>query len=513
MFIAYEPGEVFWGMRASDGKFMPFSDSVSGTYHISLHTNDSDTSSASGQVNPLLISSHGRWFWLDREFDAEFTSDGITLKNMTVPPVSGREPDLKSAFLTLASRFFPAQGKLCDLMLLERPQYNTWVELQVHQNQEGTLRYAHGIIDNGFPAGVIMLDDTWQENFGVFNFHPGRFSDPAAMCRELHELGFKVMVWVTPFISPDSMPFRKLFERGLIVTTADGNPYIRRWWNGYSAILDLSNPEAIDWLRGELHRLMDDYGVDGFKFDAGHPAQFGFDGTGITSRPITAQEYNSLYVDLASEFDFNECKSCWKHAGWGLAERQGDKRHSWDSRGLAALIPNSIAQGLLGFACNCPDMIGGGSVAATGSDLSYDEELFIRTAQCSALFPMMQFSAAPWRVLSPEGVRLCREAAELHVKFAPVITELAREYAQTGAPILRPMEYEFPHAGFERIVDQFMLGSDTLVAPVLEKGARTRNVLLPEGEWVYADGSVYAGGQTVTVPAPLDILPYFVKRG
>ena len=73
------------------------------------------------------------------------------------------------------------------------------------------------------------------------------------------------------------------------------------------------------------------------------------------------------------------------------------------------------------------------------------------------------------------------------------------------------MEYEFPGCGYERMTDQFMLGSNYLVAPVLTKGAVTRDVALPEGRWRYVDGTVYEGGLTVTVPAPINVLPYFEK--
>jgi len=505
MEIILEKGEVFWGLRAADGMSMPYGDK---TWNSNLHKNVSDGNAASNQVNPMLVSSHGRWFWSDREFDVCIEPGRIEIRNNDAPIISGRAANLKSAFLELSQRFFPAQGKLPEPMMMTKPQYNTWVELQINQNQKGILEYAHGIIDNGYPAGVLMIDDSWQENFGVFNFHPARFPDPKAMMDELHALGFKVAIWVTPFISPDSMPFRKLVRRGLLVKTKTGEPSLRSWWNGYSAMLDLTNPEAVEWLRNELNEMMRIYGADGFKFDAGHPAHL--DPEAVLHKPATPQEYNQYYVDLAAEYELNECKSCYKHAGWGIACRQGDKHHDWDTdKGIRALIPNAIAQGMMGFACNCPDMIGGGLVASVGSDLSYDEELFVRTAQAAALFPMMQFSAAPWRVLSQTGVALCREAAFLHERFAPKIIALADEYSKTCTPILRCMEFEFPDCGYERIVDQFMLGSDVLVAPVLVQGAVTRDVVLPAGSWRYVDGTVYEGGRTVTVPAPLDVLPYF----
>ena len=511
MEIKLEQGEVFWGLRAANGPDMPF-----GTEEISinLHKNSSLKNGAanggSNQVNPMLVSSRGRWFWCEKEFDAVITPEKITITNNEAPVECGRAENLKAAFHELSDRFFRPNGKLPASVMLEKPQYNTWVELQINQNQEGILEYAHGIVDHGFPPGVLMIDDSWQENFGVFNFHPARFPDPKAMTDELHALGFKVVIWVTPFISPDSMPFRRLMKQNLLVKNKNGGPSLRGWWNGYSAMLDLTNPKAVDWLRGELDRLMKEYGADGFKFDAGHPNHLAPDA--VMMRQVTGQEYNSLYVDLAAEYEINECKSCYKHAGCGIACRQGDKHHDWGtSHGIGALIPNAIAQGLMGFACNCPDMIGGGLVSSTGSELQYDEELFVRTAQASALFPMMQFSAAPWRVLSEKGVALCREAALLHEKFAPVITALAEEYSRTCAPILRCMEYEFPGCGYEKITDQFMLGSKYLVAPVLTQGAFEREAVLPEGKWRYVDGTLYEGGRAVTVPAPIEVLPYFER--
>jgi alpha-glucosidase (family GH31 glycosyl hydrolase) len=158
-------------------------------------------------------------------------------------------------------------------------------------------------------------------------------------------------------------------------------------------------------------------------------------------------------------------------------------------------------------------MIGGGSWSANyDPDFKCDEELFVRMAQTSALFPMMQFSWAPFRMLSAENAELCLASAELHRAFAPYITRLVEESAVSGEPIVRHMEYEFPHCGYERIVDQFMLGSDILVCPVIEKGQREKKVALPSGKWLYLGKTEYEGGGEITVPAPLDTLVYFVKK-
>ena len=132
-------------------------------------------------------------------------------------------------------------------------------------------------------------------------------------------------------------------------------------------------------------------------------------------------------------------------------------------------------------------------------------------AQCSALFPMMQFSWAPWRMLNDEMQKICLSSAKLHAKFADIICQLVDETSKTGEPILRCMEYAYPHQGYERVFDQFLLGENYLVCPVVEQGARTKKVNLPKGKWKYCDGTIYNGGDLITVDAPLDVLPYFEK--
>jgi hypothetical protein len=119
-----------------------------------------------------------------------------------------------------------------------------------------------------------------------------------------------------------------------------------------------------------------------------------------------------------------------------------------------------------------------------------DGELFVRYAQAAALFPMVQFSLAPWRVLPPPHLAAVVAAARLHTRLAPEIMRLARHAATTGEPLLRHTAFVFPHMrGAERIADQFMLGDDVMVAPVLRPGVATRDVAVPEGAWCPHDGA------------------------
>ena len=193
----------------------------------------------------------------------------------------------------------------------------------------------------------------------------------------------------------------------------------------------------------------------------------------------------------------------------------GEKLERWGDIVLLRPDPQAI------WPMKAPDHIdahyirsssGGGEWQFTiNKDYVLDEELFVRMAQCSALFPMIQFSTAPWRVLGDEAQALCLDAARLHAGFGDCIVALVKDAQLSGEPIIRSMEYSYPHMGYETVYDQFLLGDGILVAPVLTKGDVTRRVILPEGKWRYRDGTVYDGGATVTVDAPLSVLPYFER--
>jgi alpha-glucosidase len=122
--------------------------------------------------------------------------------------------------------------------------------------------------------------------------------------------------------------------------------------------------------------------------------------------------------------------------------------------------------------------------------------------------PMMQFSVAPWRILDKPHLEAVKKAVGRRLEFTPLIMKLAHEASLSGEPILKSMEYVFPGQGFEETIDQFMLGNNILVAPVLTKG-NTRKVKLPEGKWEFSDGKIYKGGRTIELNVSIDDLPYF----
>jgi len=491
--------EYWWGGSVVDGDLMPYSTSA---FH---HDQFADVKG--NQAQPLLISSKGRFIWSEFPLDFEFKDDSLVVKCSFGKIEYGQHgKTLREVFSYVSREYFPPSGEIPDPLLFTNPQYNTWIELQYNQNEKDVLSYARSILENGFPPGVLMIDDNWQIDYGNWDFSAERFEDPHRMIEKLHTMGFKVMLWVCPFISPDSEVYRDLAFRGLLVfeDSARSRPAIVRWWNGASAVLDLTNPDGEKWYREQLVNLQEKYGVDGFKLDAGDPEYY----LGTYSyKNCLPNDQTEKHNSIGLEFALNEFRAAWKMAGKPLAQRLRDKEHSWDD--LGELIPDLLAQGLDGYAFTCPDMIGGGEVNSFTDKAILDEDLIVRSAQCHALMPMMQFSVAPWRVLNQEKLEICREMAELHHSFGNEILEIAREAAKSGEPIARHMAYEFPELGYERITDQFMLGEDVLVAPVTKKNTYSRPVVFPPGKWKGENGSVIEGPVCVPIEVPIERLPWF----
>ncbi len=500
--------EKWFGAAVNEGDKMPFKEG----YSLNLNGD-----AKGNQATSLLVSTHGRYIWSNMPFAFSFSKNHIIISEFTDSIVVNEAGNsLKDAYKSASARFFPPSGKLPDMMLFEKPQYNTWIELTYNQNQKDILKYAHDIIDNGFPPGVLMIDDNWSPSYGTFKFRD-RFPDPKAMISELHSLGFKVMIWVCPFISPDSEASRYLLSKKLVLMDNDGNdrmkwsdsvnPKIIRWWNGYSFVLDFSNPEAVEWYKAQLNEMVLEYGIDGFKFDAGDPEYYPVES--LSYKEISANEHTRLWGLFGLDYPLNEYRAMWQMGNEPLVERLRDKFHTWED--LNKLIPHITAAGIMGYTFSCPDMIGGGDFSSFTAGADLDQELIVRSAQCHALMPMMQFSVAPWRVLDEKQLEAVKKALQIRYKFTNEIIRLAEVSAETGEPIVRTLEYEFPNEGFVNCQDQFMLGSNIMVAPMLQKGT-SRMVVFPKGKWKDKNNVVIKGPARKQFDIPLDEILWFTLQ-
>ena len=508
------PDEKWWGLSNAFGAEMPFD--VKTSFSCDLRK-----SNYNHQALSLLVSDRGRILWCDEPVGVTIGGGTISVESDAGEIVVRDDigATLADAYRFASRTWFAPTGEEPELLYFQVPQYNTWIELTYHQNEKDILAYAKSMLDHGLPPGILMIDDTWQRGYGVWEFESSRFSDPKGMVDALHGMGFKVVLWMCPWVSMDSPAYR-LLGIGLSTEThlrqpiggllmnpaAAEDPAASKWWNGKSALLDLAHPRGRAWFDDELTRLVRDYGVDAFKFDGGSTGYYA-EGFRCADPSLTPAAQARLYGDFALKYRGSEYRNVFGFAGKPVIMRLHDKDHSWTA--LRRLVPDMLAAGLIGTPFICPDMIGGGSWTAFLPGASFEPELFIRSAQVHALCPMMQISASPWRVLDARHQEVFRQVAVLRQRFAPEITALAKRAAKDGEPMMRNLEYAYPGCGYAAVKDEFLMGDDLLVAPVVEKGAQTRTVVIPSGCWCADDGMEIIGPTEIAIATPLGRLPYF----
>ena len=495
--------EYWYGGDTNIGFFTPLSKK-------SVYIADNTIVRSYGQSNTLWVSNKGRVIWSDKGFKTSFFLGNIscTSKKAEIKLYEAEDKTLKGAYKFATEHFMQPDGKHPNPIMFKIPQYCTWIQFEHNQTQDNILSYAKSILDNGMPAGELIIDDGWQTQFGEWDFDPNKFADANEMCNQLHEMGFKVILWICPFVSLKSKHYDYLVNNNLLVKDKDGNIAMRKWWNGIDAILDLSNPAAMTWFTDYTKKLITEFVVDGFKQDAGDAMYYQDDD--ITFGSVDANTQSKLWAESAIDFDYNELRACFQFGCRGVAQRLADKSHKWGILGLGALLPNTLTQGITGYAFSCPDMIGGGQM---GDFINKDKnlldlELFARYAEASCLMPMMQFSLDIWTI-NEELKNICLKCIDIHTQYADYILQLVKHASTTGEPIVRYMEYVFPNCGYGKIKSQFMLGDDIIVAPVLDKGHTTKMVYIPDGKWQYKD-KIYSN-EVAIIPAPIDELVYLTK--
>ena len=515
-------GENWWGAANFFGTKMPFTEKTD--LKIDLRKDNYHNQCAS-----LLLSDRGRVIWADAQALFTLKNGEITVESDSEIVVTKGGDSLPEAYRFAMRKWFPASGKMPDPLFFSAPQINTWIELTYHQNEKDILGYARSMIDNGVPAGVLMIDDTWQAGYGDWRFEPTRFKDPKGMMDKLHAMGYKVMLWMCPYVGMDLPSFRRVAwgtnpddVRGYPVKggflaekgkrpVANGRVEAKacRWWNGYSAFLDFSHPNANAWFTEVLDGLVRDFGVDGFKLDGADLTAYNLKTCEALDPKATNGSLNNGYAAYALKYPFCEIRNLWRLQQMPVVVRLHDKPHTWEA--LRRITADMIAAGVIGQPFICPDMVGGGEWTAFIPGSPFEPDLFVRSAQIHALCPMMQFSASPWRVLDAEKQQIVRDTVALRQKFAPMFVELAKKAATDGEPILRGLEYNYPNQGYASVIDEFMMGTDLLVAPQMEKDATTRDVVIPPGTWKADDGTTVVGPKTITVKTPLARLPHFVR--
>ena len=415
-------------------------------------------------------------------------------------------------------RMMGLPSRIPPLEAFAKPIFTTWTQYPRYISQELVLSFAHEVKASGFPCNSIEVDEQWEKHFGELEFDPETFPSPAAMVEEIHRLGYHATLWVCPFVNEDADNFEELTGRRIIVNRkGTTEAAMLRWWHGNAGIVDFTSPRARDWYLARLGALKA-LGFDGFKIDGGDGKYQPDHREADFENPTTPSAFCDAYIGFFAEHfpELAETRTGWRTQSLGIISRQGGKDSHWGlDNGLKAMVTLGLDMALMGFAYILPDMIPGRVQTLVSTHPLPTDELFVRWTEASAFFPIMQFSYFPWNYDSAV-VEACRRFAELHGRLGPYIYRAALRAKEEGGMIIAPLFAEFPaDERCYRVNDEFLLGRELLVAPVLEEGATRRDVYLPPGRWIDAwTDRVMDGGRAVLQhPASCPGIPLFVRGG
>ncbi|WP_428504658.1 TIM-barrel domain-containing protein [Roseateles sp.] len=414
-----------------------------------------------------------------------------------------------------------------------------------YKTQDEVLSVAREFRQRQIPADVLYLDIDHMDGFRVFTWNPSTFPQPREMLGQLHAQGFRAVTIVDPGIKRDEgfAIYRSGREAGVFMRGADGQELHAKVWPGICAFPDFTSPAARDWF-GQLYAAPLELGVDGFWNDMNEPGVFAPDG--FNQPEISLGPQKTLPLDARHAGDGQPGDHARYHNVYGLqmarASFEGLRRLRPEQRPM--VLTRAGAAGVQRYAAvwtgdNSPSwthlaltipMLSNLSISGVpfvGADVggfmgSPSAELHSRWLQAAVLTPFFRTHSndvsaprEPW-AFGPEFERINRATIELRYRLLPYLYSLFEENERSGLPPLRPLWFNFPRDVRASLVDdQFLLGRDLLVAPVLREGERQRRVYFPAGEaWLdWWTGRRFEGGSEATVAAPLDRLPLFIRVG
>ena len=369
--------------------------------------------------------------------------------------------------------------------------FGTWMSRITYFSQEEGLEIARQLRKNKIPSDVIHFDTGW---FGVdwqcdYEFAKERFKDPEGMLQQLSKDGFHTCLWQLPYFTPKNRFFPEIIEKSLHVVNATGGMPVE------DAILDFSNPETVNWYQSKIEGLMKQ-GVSTIKCDFGEAAPYnGFYHSGkggLYEHNLYPLRYNKALWEVVERSHPGE-GIIWARSAWAGSQRYalhwgGDA--ATNNIGLLGDLRGGLSFGLSGFSFWSHDM--GGFVTAS------PEDIYRRWLPFGFLSSHTRAHGAPptepW-LISESFTDAFRDCAEMKYKLMPYVYAQAKDCSERGLPMVRALLVEFPHdKGAWLVEDEYMFGSQILVAPLMESG-NSRDVYLPKGKWIdYQTGKVYEGG-------------------
>ncbi|MDU5543517.1 MAG: glycoside hydrolase family 31 protein, partial [Clostridium perfringens] len=400
-------------------------------------------------------------------------------------------------------------------------------------SQEEVRELVKTFEEKDIPLDVVYLDIDYMDGFRVMTFKTPNFDDAAGLISDLKEKGIRTITIIDPGVKVDEEydVFKRGKEGNHFTKKLDGEMFIGAVWPGDSAFPDFSNNDCREWWKSELKKFISEHGMDGIWNDMNEPCVFNNDHKTMLETCLHNSDNGVIeHKEFHNRYGF-EMSRCSKEAqeelhpnerGFSMtrATYAGGQRYSsvWtgDNMSLWSQMRMSISMnanlGISGFS------FVGNDVSGFGLDSS--EELFIRWMEMGTFIPIFRNHSnmytrrqEPW-AFGPRAEKIAKKSIELRYELLPYIYDLYYISHKEGLPIFRPMIMEYEKdMNLLNMREQFMLGENMIVAPVLYEGERSKTVYLPKGIWFnYFTMEKLQGGKWYKLPCELDEILVFVKE-
>ena len=395
---------------------------------------------------------------------------------------------------------------------------------------EGETR---GVIDSlhraGYPVDGVVLDLYWygkEEDMGRLEWDKEQWPTPVKMLADLKKKGVNLVAISQPYVLQNGRAidnYNELAPKGMFVRDSLGNPGKVTIWVGHGGMFDVSNPDTRKWL-SQRYQQLTDMGVTGWWGDLGEPEVH--PDSLVHYNGLKARQYHNLYGNDWSKIIYDLFKNQYPDRRLMTMMRGGtvglqrynvfpwstDVSRSWG--GLQPQVTIMLNSGLSGLGYMSHD-VGGFAIDPENVIIP---ELYVRWLQLGLFSPILrthaQQVAEPYKY--PEQQHIILPLIKERYAWLPYNYTLAFENASSGQPLVRPLNYyNSVDTSLDSISDQYLWGRDILVAPVMTEGATQRKVTFPAGTWldITNPANVYHGGEIIDYPAPLEVLPLFVRAG
>lgn len=471
---------------------------------------------------PFYVSSCGYGLFVHHHgvFDFHIGSESVSTLSAHIPDTSLEyyvivQPTVKEVLSSFVKLTGPA-------VLPPKWSFGLWYSTGFKGNSRKNVEEdAARFRSEEIPCDVMHFDCYWlrEDKWCDFVWDETLYPERISMLNHLRENGYKICLWMNPYVTITSDMYREGKNSGYFAKTKDGQPYEADLWHGLLSpcvLLDFTNPEAVVWFKEKIKGILKE-GVDVLKTDFGedipYDAEFSNGMTGETLRNVYSRLYNQAVFEASKECRGEGNVLVWARSGCAGMQQfpvcwSGDPKSTYE--GMAATLRAGLSMAMSGVLFWSHDM--GGFYGNVTKDI------FIRWAQFGLFTSHSRLHGTttrqPW-AYDEETKQILKEFVQFRYSLMAYIWKTAKECVEQGVPFIRPMVLECPQdENVREMYDQYFFGANIIAAPVFGGEGAERRVYVPEGQWVEMLGEkrIFNGGKWYTIQCALNYIPIFRKQ-